>query len=74
MEKGQMSSTMTVDRANDLRARILAGKEPSDLEMQEIISALIADRIAVTEAASAPKASKAKKEQAKIDLNDLLSE
>ena len=69
-----MSNNMTVERANDLRARILAGQEPSDAEMQEIISALIADRTAVTEAANTPKASKAKKDQPKVDLNDLLSE
>jgi len=66
-----LSTQMTVDRANDLRARILKGEEPSDTEMQEIIQALIADRTAVTEAASAPKASK-KKDQAKIDLDDML--
>ncbi len=66
-----MSNPMSVERANDLRARILAGQEPSDAEMQEIISALIADRTAVTEAASAPKATK-KKDQPKVDLNDLL--
>jgi len=65
---------MSVDKANDLRRRILAGEEPSEAEMQEIIQALIADRAQVTEAASTKAARVPKKDQPKIDLGDLLSE
>ena len=64
------ATQMTVERANDLRKRILAGEEISDSEMQEIIQALVAERAQVMEASTTPK--KSKKDQPKIDLNDFL--
>lgn len=59
-----------VSRANDLRAKILQGYEPTEAEMHEIIELLIVDRTAMlTAAASKPK--KKTTSQA-VNLDDLL--
>ena len=63
---------LSPDQANDLRRRILAGEEPTEDEMKLVVDALIADRSAIVDAAGTPKVSK--KNQPKINLDDLMSE
>jgi hypothetical protein len=58
-----------VQKANDLRARILQGYEPTEQEMHEIIELLIVDRTAML-AVSTSKPKKAS--STKVDLADLL--
>ena len=58
-----------IDRVNELQKRIIAGEDPSDEEMAEVIQAMRTTRQSVTETATSRRQTKSKEP---VDIAALL--